>query len=225
MLLLALQQNTNTSSMSTNDIILYIAIVLSVILIFISSKKGKKVYTKKQGQLAIDMENYINELNMAFDKYKMYFNEVHQMCMEENNRKALEYLEDCMKKFSLTFELTNTVVEAVQRDIVRNNCKKATREMQTLIKTFSVMEELMEQLDVAKSIIESDRENKKYGFVNNEEYKENAYYYFKSCTNKESLQKRYKLLVKAFHPDEQHGDEESFTKIHDEYTKRLEELS
>ena len=68
MLLLALQQNTNTSSMSTNDIILYIAIVLSVILIFISSKKGKKVYTKKQGQLAIDMENYIVTMDVECTK-------------------------------------------------------------------------------------------------------------------------------------------------------------
>lgn len=50
-------------------------------------------------------------------------------------------------------------------------------------------------------------------------YKENAGIFFKGVEDTESLRKRYKSLLKIFHPDNMHGDHELIQAINNEYEK------
>lgn len=48
--------------------------------------------------------------------------------------------------------------------------------------------------------------------------------YFANCETKDDLEKRYKALCKALHPDSKGGDEQSFMKMKEEYEKKKKKL-
>lgn len=52
----------------------------------------------------------------------------------------------------------------------------------------------------------------------------NSAVFFSGCTNIEKLEKRYKSLCKAYHPDSEGGDTETFQKMQEEYTALKEHL-
>ncbi|MBD5465149.1 MAG: hypothetical protein HDR22_04940 [Lachnospiraceae bacterium] len=67
------------------------------------------------------------------------------------------------------------------------------------------------------------REFAEDGQIAGDFYKEQAFF-FKGVTNPLGLKKRYKDLIKIFHPDNLFGDTETITKINLEYEKMREYL-
>ena len=49
--------------------------------------------------------------------------------------------------------------------------------------------------------------------------------YFSGCNTMEKLEKRYRSLCKAYHPDSEGGDSESFQRMREEYLAMKERLS
>lgn len=52
----------------------------------------------------------------------------------------------------------------------------------------------------------------------------NSSVFFSGCSSMEKLEKRYKSLCKAYHPDSEGGDTETFQKMQEEYTSLKEHL-
>ena len=217
-----IQQNQNIFDKLTSECILYFAIFMLLCLVFLNTK-NKKQLNKKQIDLFSDYDKYSNEINLMIDQYKLYYNEVYEKCIKEENRDAFEYLKKCKEEFENIFDHTYLIANDIQKSIEKNNCKKAGRDMQLLGQSIIDIESLIEQLDVAKSIVESDCESKKY---REQEYEQNEILedaYFLNCQDKESLVKSYKMLAKAFHPDAGYGDEKSFKRMQEEYERKLKE--
>ncbi len=76
------------------------------------------------------------------------------------------------------------------------------------------IQQLEKQRDEVKSLAEKLRKEN--------EDPVRASIFFSGCNNAEKLEKRYKSLCKAYHPDTEGGDTETFQKMQDEYTKLKE---
>lgn len=82
-----------------------------------------------------------------------------------------------------------------------------------------------EQFEREKAYQKGFSEKTAYGAVSGDGdfYKESVFF-FKGVTNSLGLKKRYKDLIKIFHPDNLFGDTETITRINLEYEKMKEYL-
>lgn len=74
--------------------------------------------------------------------------------------------------------------------------------------------EIYEAVSQLEPIMKVDTEN-----IQVESESINSPSFFSGCHTKEEVAKRYKALVKVYHPDSGVGDEDTFKKIKDEYEK------
>lgn len=110
--------------------------------------KGKqKTFDKKQLELAKEMTEYLEEINDMFAEYKKHFEQANQVYLKDNNPKTFQQLKECKRKYLIIVEITKVLTKNIEELITYNNCKKAKRELNTLAKTPSQLEELIDELD------------------------------------------------------------------------------
>lgn len=126
-----------------------------------------------------------------------------------------------------------------QMEHIRHENEQLKQERSLLDMKFKILEAEFQQLAKDREALKKEKEEFKrqkayargYSHMEFEEdekeagdfYREQAFF-FKGVTNPLGLKKRYKDLIKIFHPDNLFGDTETITKINLEYEKMKEYL-
>ena len=98
-------------------------------------------------ELATEMTQCLEEINDMFAEYKKHFEQANKVYLKDNNPKTFQQLKECKRKYLITLEITKVLTKNIEELITYNNCKKAKRELNTLAKTPSQLEELIDELD------------------------------------------------------------------------------
>ena len=132
-----------------------------------------------------------DEINHNFDtlvKYPQYRSELNQMAEEYDNiNNRVSYIPYLLKEGRIP-------VPEIYNDFV-NDCARL-RAMQ------SAQRQMIDELLANPSTNDN---------------KTDEYMFFKDCNDAESLQKRYRDLIKIYHPDQSNGSTDAFKQIQEEY--------
>ncbi len=212
---------------------------LILIIYSLAKKPGKKSLIQEKQYLSELIDKYnetISQFNIqkAGAIYSAVFNK---------DSKSLHLIEEENSRFVAISDLCMQNIEQL-RDYVSNRKTKPCKEIRAVLvrqiaelsKSLKFMTRLRSSLQDKGKKTQTD-ENKN---SNNSKYKDNqsqqkttdnqkmsadaAEGYFLGCKNKDDLEKRYKMLVKAFHPDTGYGDETLFKNMNTEYNKLKNEL-
>lgn len=148
--------------------------------------------------------------------------EINREKLELNELKA--ELEKTRKQFDKEVAEINSTIES--------NRKKLENDLVFLNKKQLVLENGFKQLDIDRQRLNNEKDNfkriKESSFSARRnipvlEYRQGIF--FKGITNEKALKKRYKDLIKVFHPDNSSGDTDTLQNINREYETLLHDLN
>ena len=156
-------------------------------------------------------KEFMNEATMRIDTY-------HELVaiMKKIDQTAVEFIEWNKK---------------LNKNIVKKQVRKYKKDSINLINRLEILKDYLEELYFIKNKIikeqeeirEEKEEREKIENINKEKNK-NKYIYFNGCKTKDDINKRYKALVKVYHPDNSTGNADIFKDINIEYNKILSEV-
>jgi hypothetical protein len=183
-------------------------------------KQHKSVLTQEylfQEQVRIDTLNKQYELSMKelFAKNETFVNKKNELdsIIKQFNKEKREFLQE-MKV--LKKEITNQQNFLVQEQIIFEK-KKGILEngFQVLADDKKRFEQEIQVNRMVQRRSEEEHEIQEYGSVQN---------FFNGVNNNLTLKKRYKDLLKIFHPDNISGDNTTIQLINEEYTSLKDEF-
>lgn len=200
-------------------IVMYLAIMATVIVTLIA--------------LGIEWHEWAMELKMTSDEYSEYVKQLQQkeldvadMEQDEDNE-TLEKLNRHLEQVETLQKEVDDALVLSDNPILRSSWSEYLHSVTDILETinsydgkvpykaFKKLVPQIERLDKLKETIQKtvDRQKEEAG----DPIK--ASVFFSGCTTQEKLEKRYKSLCKAYHPDSEGGDEESFKNLQAEYEK------
>lgn len=144
----------------------------------------------------------------------------------ESEKKELDNLKEEFEKHRIEYDRE---VQKINRDI-ESNRKKLETDLIFMNKKQMVLESAYKQLDLDRQRFNREKEEFKRireSFPARRNVPELQYrqgIFFKGITDEKSLRKRYKDLIKVFHPDNFSGDKDTLQNINREYETLLHDL-
>ena len=147
----------------------------------------------------------------------------------QNEKKELSELQDELKQDRLQFENEKEQFkEEVKRSgqDMKDQVKRVHYEEQLLEKRLIILENGFKELDADRRQVQKDKMKLEMAKQNFEDFKRDnpfttrenvATFFFKGVRDFLTLKKRYKDLLKIFHPDNMCGDEDTIIAINKEY--------
>lgn len=170
-----------------------------------------------------ELINNMNHLSDAFDTTRENINALFEKIAAKTNgtinATVCNFMDEFYEKDSAFCSNYNVFVESVNlqmRVSVMNRCSELLVDLKVLCN------------DIEKyynSLPDSFEDNTYQQSTNDIENNEFDASLFAGCNTKESLSKRYKTLMKTFHPDNEDGDTEMTQKIQITYEKLLQEYN
>lgn len=146
----------------------------------------------------------------------------------QNEKKELAVAKDKFLKERV--QLRNELDELNHRTVLeRKRLKEENlffdKKMEILKEGFRKLEDDRRMIEKEKRLLAQERRNYQENSTTNSIFNENIVAtLFRNANNPLTLRKRYRDLVKVFHPDNLLGDAELMQMINKEYTKRREEM-
>lgn len=206
-------------------IVMYLAIMATVIVTLLS--------------LGIEWYEWAQELKMTSEEYSDYIHQLreNELQVEKNEADAdNEYIQKLSEHLSTIETLEkdfNDALTLADNPLLRSSWMEYLHNLTDItevcnahkgnvpVPVFKKLIPQIKQLDLQRSniqkLITRHREE------NNNPVKASTY--FSGCNTLEKLDKRYKALCKAYHPDTEGGDEESFKALQEEYERVKKSLS
>lgn len=147
-------------------------------------------------------------------------NEMKKWLFQENMR--LEALASSLEEERKLIEIQKNILQKQQR---KNKLLKCQLENQKELfeKQWAILEKETRQLAIDRDAFKRNRDNFRDEVVRetrrNVHVSANAKVFFNGVNDSESLKKRYRELMKIFHPDNQNGDNGTILAIKTEYDK------
>lgn len=207
-------------------IVMYIAIMATFIVVLLS--------------LGIEWHEWAQELKMTSDELdenirSLQENDWHMArdaaAATETGDAYIQNLEEHIQSLEPLGDMVNATLAAKDNALLRSTWGNYFRNLSDIVDECSKYESGI-PLDKFKKLIpriqqlEKQREEVKTMVEKLREATVNplkSSVFFSGCNNLEKLEKRYKSLCKAYHPDSEGGDTETFQKMQEEYDK-LKEL-
>lgn len=145
----------------------------------------------------------------------------------ENEKKELDNLKKELENNRIKFDKE---VQSIKKEI-ESDRKKLETDLIFMDKKQMVLESAYKQLDIDRQRLNRDKEDFKRikdSFPSRRNVPELQYrqgIFFKGITDEKSLRKRYKDLIKVFHPDNFSGDKDTLQNINREYETLLHDLN
>lgn len=215
--------------MSKYLLYLFFAAIIIMWIIMPSKKKQIKKKRKEYEQQKDDVQYIVDKANAQIDKMHNMRN-MYQIKLEDLRQKAVK----CGDMESMQMILTNCedmnqycikmdeIIKKMQIAMENSELEEFDRLKNELFNISDGIEYAYEQL---KFIVPEKQTNDDEYECDNNKKTAPMTGYFLGCTTEEELQKRYRALTKAFHPDTGFGDEDSFQKMQTEYEQKKKELS
>lgn len=170
-----------------------------------------------------DMNKYIQRYNSTLLKYEIEYKQAQNIVLKNMDSQSLNRLLKLADRFMDLFPLCAQIIGEIKNKIDSSEYDKLSFEM---INHISEMEQLIDEIEKIKAC--SVNYTEEFAKKTTEWAKDNepkvvtnisSYSYFIGCNDIDSLNKRYRMLARAFHPDSGFGDKASFQKMNDEYEK------
>lgn len=206
-------------------IVMYLAIMATFIITLLS--------------LGIEWHEWAQELKMTSEEYKDYIHQLreNELQVAENEGDAdNEYIQKLSEHLSDIESLekdVNSMLDVTDNPPLRSSWCEYLRNLTEItevcnahkgnvpIPVFKKLIPQIKQLDLQRSNIQKLIARQKEEISNPAK----ASIYFSGCNTLEKLDKRYKALCKAYHPDTEGGDEESFKVLQEEYERLKKALT
>lgn len=203
------------------SIVLYIILVADVFVILVS--------------LGIEWKEWANELTLGeddYDRYAKQFEEYDEYMdeIESEENEGYEYFLSVDEHLSDVNAFLNDVRDAMElgdNPLLENACNEYLRNLSEISDEIAArngkissddlsrLKPYIRQLDKQKDNIQKMLE-KQNEILDNPARNS---IFFSGCTTRNKLDKRYKSLCKAYHPDAEGGDSETFMVLTEEYNR------
>ncbi len=205
-------------------IVMYLAIIATFVVTLLS--------------LGIEWNEWANELKMTSDEYSDYIGQLKEQAAQlkssESDNESLQTFNEHMANVDSLEKEVNTALSSGDSPLLRSAWSDYLRTLTEILNTvnehdFNVPEQIFRKKLVPRiDTLNKLRDNVQKALSRyNEEMADpvKSSVYFAGCNTLEKLEKRYKSLCKAYHPDSEGGDEESFKNLQNEYEKLKAHLS
>lgn len=205
-------------------IVMYLAIIATFVVTLIS--------------LGIEWNEWAKELKMTSDEYSDYIGQLKEQAAQleasESDNESLQTFNEHMANVDTLEKEVNAALSSGDSPLLRSAWSDYLRTLTEILNTvnehdFNVPEQIFRKKLVPRiDTLNKLRDNVQKALIRcNEEMADpvKSSVYFAGCNTLEKLEKRYKSLCKAYHPDSEGGDEESFKNLQNEYEKLKAHLS
>lgn len=191
-----------------------VSLFILVITLQLQSKSPKDKLMTSSYDKNIDLNILIQKYNNIISSYKILVERAHNTATQNEDIPSLNQIGNLSEAF-----LKHCAICFDQIDILKaeQTPKRLYEETDCDLRlNLGKLESLLKQIELI------EKSSAKYNYEIPQEdppvYNQ-ANHYFVGCKDIESLNKRYKVLAKAFHPDSGFGDKNSFQQMQAEYTK------
>lgn len=200
----------------------YIMLIAVAFLIYIVSntKSRKNTGISNNRDLVNHLNMLIEQYNLAVSRAEIIFERVKETGIRNKDYETLKNLDTSTQKFMKASSRCSSIIEQMK------DCgPKGFRTLEP-----DATDELNEMLELLKLAENLERNSVDFNLKSGWQEEEAQTVvdartdYFIGCNDRDSLEKRYKALAKAYHPDNQYGDAEIFRKLQREYEIRKSEL-
>ena len=198
---------------------LFIAVI--IIWLFMPSKKKtrkKKVVKDQMGNnpvMIIDKTNaLIDQMHNIRDSYAIKLNSLRADIVKCNDLDAMDAMsKNCtdMNHYCLKMDQLIEDMNELAKDQMIELIEQKYYELLEISDAMECAKEQLQYIVPHKQTCEKELNETE------DSAEDQKIEYFHGCTTKEEIQKRYRALTKAFHPDTGFGDETSFQKMQKEY--------
>ncbi len=164
---------------------------------------------------------HVNSFNSLLKDYPVLEGGFRDRAVELRDRKALGFIARSSMEFSERMEKAGGTAKKVHALMTEGRYSKAME----MIAEYAEEVEGMETIyDSIKSYMINDCREKVPGKQKKEEAKNTSVSFFAGCGTVKEVEKRYRALCKAYHPDQGYGDEETFRMISKQYEEVKQEF-
>ena len=198
--------------MMLNDSISYIiffAVLIAVVVILRKLGKRNRIKSSQEQSVAAAVRQKINE---TIDRYNKALDEYNVI---ENHALDIGVPQAEIDRINTTF------FTSAQAFLDLLETAKASKPERVIV----INDKMEDELSVMTAA--RDRLNKTLSKSLNalkEGSKASSEDFFKGCTSRQEIDKRYKALAKAYHPDTGAGDNEMFSRLTEQYIKEKEAI-
>ncbi len=196
----------------------YLIFVITAILIFIyiiyKPTKSKDSYIDNSYNGIAELNKYIQMYNSLLTRFDITATRVNRTCYKNKDTKSLKRLESLANEFMNTYpKCANLIDEIKELEKYDNRYERLIFDIKKIIADMEIILEKIEGLEYNSTDYSSNDNTNNY-FELNDTY---SSIYFSGCNTLDSLNKRYHILAKAYHPDNNFGDQKTFQKMKNEY--------
>lgn len=198
-------------------------IIIIFAYIFLKNPKSSKPkrnfsYTNNPSIRITEMNKSIMSYNSILSRFDIIATRANRICYNKQDLKSLKQLEFLTNEFMELYPKCSDLINEIKKiDDNDNRFEYLIFEIKQLIADMDILLNKIETVEYNSQDYSSI--NKTFKFENDNKRSEtiNTSIYFGGCNNLDSLNKRYHILAKAYHPDNNFGDKYSFQKMSDEY--------
>lgn len=192
-------------------------------------KEKRKPYTKKNYTIPEQTdiqdacyEQLHSECKMRLDRIMRYFTDMQEL-FETCRRKYSGLNEQCgeeFRKLDVYIENNRRMLNKVEVELsIGRTDMQSLEEIQNY---YPMVETFIAQIrDFCTGFQRAEQEGTAYSCEKEGEKHADMDMFFAGCTDKESVTRRYRQLMKTFHPDNQNGDQEMTQMLQETYEKKI----
>jgi len=184
--------------------------------------------------LGIEWHEWAQELKMTSEQYGEYVKQIQESKLEAEEQRASEQEQRYVDKLSEHLKGVERLEKDVESCLAANNNPVLRSTWSDYLRALTditgvvnkhkgnvpekVFKKLMPQIDALDRQYDNIKKLLKMQKAEDKNPTRNSLF-FSGCDTPEKLEKRYKSLCKAYHPDAEGGDEESFKAVQAEYER------
>lgn len=199
--------------------IIIIIFFLGLCLIKPRKAKSKESCGNAQQYLINAFNQLVTKFNSNTSRWDIEYGRAFNTCVNNRDSKSIKTLEDIYIQYTKYAEDCSAVLEDARKTV--DNKK------QFEVLSSKVSDLLLEMDSLVNQTGEIETNSKDYTFcVSSEESGPDGHSvgFFFGCEDTIQLDKRYRALVKALHPDNFGGSKEAFQAMQDEYNAKISKL-
>ncbi len=196
-------------------------IVLFAAFILLELNKSRMQTRERELRVLVErLSKLIDRYNRALDGFNVIYNDRIKAIRAYNDSDAADEIIDIANTYEENRDEAYNIIERINNGNIQKANIKVVRES---------LDKCEKNIDAMESSIAfvKDIKPKEHTYRQSHRIEDERQYapaatqaptsYFAGCETKEQLEKRYRSLVKIYHPDSGAGDEESFKQIKAEY--------
>lgn len=206
-------------------ILIIVVIAIAALGEEISARKSNKTYSQDTNFNKIEracnlFNRYITEYNNLQQQFTNQYNVKIAEAQTISDMQMMNELFSYNEDFDKYSAVLNQRLENIRGMLNDGQAKHVEDELSNLDEFYSKLKLLMSNLSYVSSNDDFSRwfeqEENKEEYTNTSKTSD-SFSFFEGCKTKTEVDKRYRALAKAFHPDTGCGDEAMFNKMKEEY--------